>query len=120
MATEKEFSAAHRARLEAEFNETPITRARRLTQEAARACHALVHSLPLAQGYDCAELIGYACDQIYSAEGYLETVARRLAGDEKMPVPLKIDPALRPEQEQAMREALESSGLTATLPGERR
>ena len=68
------------------MKETPIQKARRLVNEAARACQELYHSLP--DGHECDSAIGAACDELYSAEGYLEKTARRLAGDEKMPVPI--------------------------------
>jgi hypothetical protein len=71
--------------------ETPIQKARRLVNEAARACQVLYHSLP--DGHECDSAIGAACDELYSADGYLEKAARRLAGDEKMPVPILPAPS---------------------------
>lgn len=71
--------------------ETPIQKARRLVNEAARACQELYHSLP--DGHECDSAIGAACDDLYSADGYLEKTARRLAGDDKMPVPILPAPS---------------------------
>ena len=64
-------------------------RARLLIRDAMGACNALNEALTDEQRNECEHLIGYAHDGLSSAEGYLETAARRIAGDEHWPVPIK-------------------------------
>jgi hypothetical protein len=64
-----------------------VMHARGLVLAARDACNALNEALTDEQRGECEHLIGYAHDGLSSAEGYLETVARRIAGDEHWPVP---------------------------------
>lgn len=63
------------------MTETPIQKARRLVTEAMGAVNALNQSLTESQLHECEHLLGYAHDGLGSADGYLETVARRLEGE---------------------------------------